>query len=67
MNAEKHELGRKYAELAVTYARAQPDGDLDRHALGAFILSDTASDGKRDFTDAQARVHLTAALKSGRV
>jgi F420-dependent methylenetetrahydromethanopterin dehydrogenase len=60
----KHELGKRYAQMAWAYARSHVEaGDpvkLQKHAEDAFILADTAVDGKRDFTDSQAAVYLNA-------
>ncbi len=60
----KHELGKRYAVLAWAFARVQPDSHhrekLEKHALDAFTLADTAADGTRDFTPSQARVYLDA-------
>ena len=60
----KHELGKRYAVMAWAYARSHVEaGDpakLQKHAEDAFILADTAMDGKRDFTDSQAAVYLNA-------
>jgi hypothetical protein len=60
----KHELGKRYAVMAWAYARAHAEAvdlvKLEKHALDAFLLADTAADGKRDFTDSQAKVYLDA-------
>ena len=51
-------LGMEYARLALLYAR---DKGTPTAALEAFRLIDTTADGRRDFSDAQARVFLDAA------
>jgi hypothetical protein len=51
-------LGMEYARMALLYARNK---DADRSALEAFRIIDSMADGRRDFTDAQARVFLDAA------
>lgn len=60
----KHELGKRYALMAWAYARSHAEaGDLaklEKHALDAFVLADKSADGKRDFTDSQAKVYLDA-------
>lgn len=57
-------LGKKYAEMAWIYAKAQPEASdpakLRRHAEQAFVIADKAADGKRDFSNAQAAVYLNA-------
>jgi len=62
--AARHELGKRYAELAWAFARSRPDaGDAKKaraHAVAAFVLADTSADGKRDFTDKQVAVYLDA-------
>jgi hypothetical protein len=55
-----HELGMEYARLALLYAK---DKGEEKAALEAFRIIDSTADGKRDFTDAQARVFLDAAAK----
>ena len=57
-------LGREYARIAVSHAQRM-GGDKQRQlatALSAFRLADETADGKRDFTDAQARVYIEASL-----
>lgn len=49
-------LGRKYAALAWAYANAH--GGARKTAVEAFVLADTAADGRRDFTDKQVAVYL---------
>ena len=60
----KHELGKRYAQMAWAYARAHAEAadpaKLEKHALDAFVLADKSADGKRDFTDSQATVYLNA-------
>lgn len=60
----KHELGKRYASMAWAYARSHAEasdlGKLEKHALDAFVLADKSADGKRDFTDSQAKVYLDA-------
>lgn len=60
----KHELGKRYAVMAWAYARAHAEAvdlvKLQKHAESAFLLADTSADGKRDFTDSQAKVYLDA-------
>jgi hypothetical protein len=60
----KHELGKRYALMAWAYARSHAEASdpakLEKHALDAFLLADTSTDGKRDFTSAQATVYLNA-------
>lgn len=51
-------IGRKYAALAWAYARAH--GGERKTAVEAFVLADTAADGRRDFTDKQAALYLDA-------
>ena len=57
-------LGKRYAEMAWNYARSQPGANdphkIAKHALDAFILIDKSADGKRDFSDSQAKVLLEA-------
>lgn len=48
-------LGKEYAKLAVSHS------DDPRAQLDAFLLIDRSADGKRDFTDAQARLLLDEA------
>ena len=65
--AERLELGMSYARLGIAYAASlgHPPGS-DRWLVSAahgFRLADETSDGKRDFTDQQARVLLEAAAK----
>ena len=63
LDASQH-LGMQYARMAWTYARSQPEASdphkLAKHALDAFILIDKSADGKRDFSDSQAKVLLEA-------
>lgn len=61
--AERLELGRQYAALAVAYAEQMGGTDAEKlkHAVGAFRLADER-DGKRDYTDAQARAFIEAHL-----
>lgn len=57
-------LGQEYARVAVSHAKRM-GGDRDaqlRTALSAFRLADETTDGKRDFSDAQARVYIEAAF-----
>jgi len=50
-------LGREYAKLAVAHGKQQPT--LQREAaLEAFRIIDESADGKRDFTDQQARLFI---------
>ena len=60
----RNNLGKKYAELGWAYSRVQPDSTdpekARKHALEGFVIADTAADGKRDFTDTQARVYVDA-------
>ena len=51
-------LGMEYARLALLYAKDKGEPNA---AIEAFRLIDTTADGRRDFTDAQARVFLDAA------
>lgn len=52
-----HRLGQEYAKLAVAHGKARPN--LQREAaLEAFRLIDESADGKRDFTDSQARLFI---------
>lgn len=57
------ELGRRYAALALdaVAAKGEMKADLRKRAeLDAFRLIDTAADGRRDFTEAQAAQFLDA-------
>jgi hypothetical protein len=60
---ERLELGKQYAALACAYADSIGGSDAEKlkHALGAFRLADE-KDGKRDYTDAQARAFIEAHL-----
>lgn len=59
-----HELGNRYAKMAWAYGRAHVEaGDpakLQKHVEDAFLLIDTTADGKRDFTNAQAKIYIEA-------
>lgn len=71
-DAKKHEAkltaraaqGQRYAQLAVAHAAQMPQADRLQAALEAFRLADTALDGRRDFTDAQARVFIEAEVSA---
>lgn len=57
-------IGTEYARIAVSHAKRM-GGDSKAQlstALAAFRLADEAADGKRDFTDAQARILIEAAF-----
>ena len=58
-------LGQKYARLAVSHAEqlGVPGEVKLQSALDAFRIIDTALDGRRDFTEAQARVFIESELK----
>lgn len=66
MLAARHDLGRRYAQLAWAWAKSRPGADDPRTAralaVSAFVLADTSADGKRDFTDKQVGVYLDAEL-----
>jgi hypothetical protein len=56
-------LGRDYARLAVLHAGQFHGPERMLHAVEAFRLIDSTADGKRDFSDAQARVFINAELE----
>ena len=61
LSEKRDHVGRKYAVLGWSYARAQSETDLAKarkHAIEGFIIADTAIDGKRDFTDRQVAVYV---------
>lgn len=55
-------LGEEYARLANAYADSLGGSEQERlqHALDAFRKADLALDGRRDFTDAQVRIFVSA-------
>lgn len=60
-------LGQEYARIAVSHAKRM-GGDNSAQlstALSAFRLADESADGKRDFSDAQARVLIEAEFHKG--
>lgn len=58
--AARRQLGLQYARAAwdVVRARNTAPGALRGALLDAFRLADTALDGKRDFSDAQAQAFI---------
>ena len=56
----RHNLGMEYARLALKAAAHLPSHRAEGE-VKAFRLIDTSADGRRDFTDAQARTFLEAA------
>lgn len=71
-DAKKHEAklmaratqGQRYAQIAVAHAAQMPPKDRLAAALDAFRLADTSLDGRRDFTDAQARIFIEAEVNA---
>ncbi|MBL0304426.1 MAG: hypothetical protein IPQ23_22495 [Cytophagaceae bacterium] len=59
----RSELGRRYAQMALTQSASVPADLQMTAALDAFRIIDTSLDGKRDFTESQARVFIDAAIK----
>lgn len=58
------EVAKQYAKVAVDYAK-QIGGTGEeklRHALGCFDRLDAGDNGKRDWTDAQARIFIEAEI-----
>lgn len=58
------EVGKQYAKVSVDYGE-QIGGTSEeklRHALGCFDRLDSGDNGKRDWTDAQARIFIEAEL-----
>ena len=56
--------GREIGRIAVRHAEQLGGSPAERlrHALDAFRLIDVQEDGKRDFSEAQARIYVEAAV-----
>ena len=65
--SEWQHLGKEYARLANAYADSLGGSESEKlqHALDAFRKADLALDGKRDFTDAQSRIFVSAGRPNG--
>lgn len=62
--------GQELGRMAVRYAESiTKTGSADklRAALDAFRVMDTADNGRRDYSDAQARVFIEAAVAEGKL
>lgn len=58
------EVGKQYAKVAVDYAEQMGGSNEEklRHAVGCFDRLDQGDNGKRDWTDAQARIFIEAEI-----
>lgn len=60
--SKRHLKREALASMAVDYAEMLGGPDKIRHAVQAFGRIDLADNGKRDYSDAEARIAIEAAL-----